>query len=130
MYADTDFLLALIKENDWLKENAERLFFENEKKIWTSTLVLQELMMIAHRDGQDVEKVVNQACALVSIRPIELTAEMCRKAIWLMKNNSFTPFDAFYALACGEDPIISSDKKYDAVGLKRIKLEEKRQKNS
>lgn len=124
MYADTDFILALIKEKDWLKDKAEHIFREHEKQIWTSSFVLQELLMIAKRDGFDEEKMVNQACILVAIRPVELTPEMCRKAAFIMRKNEMTPFDSFHALACGSDPIISSDQKYDLLGLKRIKLEE------
>ncbi len=128
MYADTDFLLALVKEDDWLKENAERIFHFHEKEIWTSPFVLQELMMIAHRDKISVEKIIDQVCILVRVHPVELTPELCRKAVQLIREFSTTPFDAFHVLACGNDPIISSDKKYDLVGVKRIKLEERAKK--
>ena len=124
MYADTDFILALIKESDWLKENAESLFSLHEKEIWTSPFALQEILMIAYRERYDIQKVMNQVNLLIQIHPVQLTAEMCRKAAWLMNENKLTPFDAFHALACGDDSIISSDQKYDAAGLKRIKLEE------
>jgi hypothetical protein len=35
-----------------------------------------------------------------------------------------TPFDAFHAAMSGNMPVISSDKKYDELGLQRIDLEE------
>ena len=40
MFADTDFILALIKESDWLKTNAEKILEDNKGKIRTSISVM------------------------------------------------------------------------------------------
>ncbi|MDS0299421.1 hypothetical protein NDI76_11775 [Halogeometricum sp. S1BR25-6] len=36
MYAETDFLLALIKDEDWLGEAAETVYREHRDELWTS----------------------------------------------------------------------------------------------
>ncbi len=36
MYAETDFLLALIKDNDWLGEAAETVYRTRRDELWTS----------------------------------------------------------------------------------------------
>jgi len=41
----------------------------------------------------------------------------------LIKKYQMTPVDALHAVLCQNDSIVSSDKKYDLMGLKRIKLE-------
>ncbi|MEK6821236.1 MAG: PIN domain-containing protein [archaeon] len=128
MYADDDFLLALLKESDWLKETAVHVYEEQGEKIWTSCFALQEILIIARRENLDPEKAMAQVFELVDVRPVELDLGYCQKAAALMNHYSMTTFDTFHVLACGGDPIISSDKKYDSVGLKRIKLEEKRKK--
>ena len=40
MFADTDFILALVKDSDWLKENAVKILKENKGKINTSISVM------------------------------------------------------------------------------------------
>jgi len=36
MYAETDFLLALIKDEDWLGDAAETVYREHRDELWTS----------------------------------------------------------------------------------------------
>ena len=36
MYVDTDFLVALIKPGDWLREPALKLLNDHEGDLWTS----------------------------------------------------------------------------------------------
>ena len=50
MYAETDFLLALIKDEDWLGEAATTVYHEHRDELWTSQFTLIELFMVAHRE--------------------------------------------------------------------------------
>jgi len=124
MYAETDFFLALLKHEDWLKTNAEKIYGEHKDKIWTSTHTLTELMLLAYRDGKDPLEMVERASNLVEVREPQIGVAGYLSACYVMKKYGATPFDALHAVYCGGDEIISSDKKYDVIGLKRIKLEE------
>ena len=33
MYVETDFILALLKEDDWLSDNAEKIYRENREDL-------------------------------------------------------------------------------------------------
>ncbi len=50
MYAETDFLLALIKDEDWLGDAAESVYHEHQDELWTSRFTLVELLMVAYRE--------------------------------------------------------------------------------
>ncbi len=54
MYAETDFLLALIKEDDWLSDRTEKIYRENKEEIWRSEYALIGLMMVAYREDKNV----------------------------------------------------------------------------
>lgn len=125
LYADTDFFLALLKKKDWLKKNAERIYKNHKNEMWTSWLTLNELMLISYREGKDPTEIVEKASRLIEVREPIISIEGYLSACYLMKKYNMTPFDALHAVYCGKDTIISSDKKYDETGLKRIRLEEK-----
>ena len=40
MYAETDFLLALIKDDDWLGDAAESVYRDRRDELWTSQFTL------------------------------------------------------------------------------------------
>lgn len=124
MYAETDFFLALLKQEDWLKKNAEQIYRIHKDEIWTSTHTLTELMLLAYRDGKDPLEMVERASNLVEVREPQIGIGGYLSACYVMKKYGVTPYDALHAIYCGGDMIISSDKKYDMIGLKRIKLEE------
>lgn len=48
LYVETDFLLALIKDDDWLRERAESIY-EARHGLWTHRDTLVELMALARR---------------------------------------------------------------------------------
>ncbi len=125
LYADTDFFLALLKEKDWLKENAEKIYKKHKNEMWTSGLTLKELILIAYREHKDPTLIVEKASNLMEIREPKIGIEGYLSACYLMKKYNVTPFDALHAVYCANDTIVSSDKKYDEMGLKRIKIEEK-----
>src|SRR6056297_3218697 len=119
MYAETDFLLALIKQDDWLSDPAERVFRANEDDLWTSHHTLVELMLVAYREDRNVERTVTDASALLDVRGDE---ERVLAAASYVSDRGLTPFDALHAVAADGDSIVSSDQSYDDV-TERIALE-------
>ncbi|MDZ7688657.1 MAG: PIN domain-containing protein [Halobacteriales archaeon] len=120
MYAETDFLLALIKEDDWLSERAEEVYEQNKDSIWTSEHTLIELMVVAYREDKDSLKTVSNAQELVEIRG---DADDILAAANYVQNEGMTPFDAVHLVKSKNDTIISSDSSYDSFS-ERMKLEE------
>ncbi|MBI2674928.1 MAG: PIN domain-containing protein [Candidatus Aenigmarchaeota archaeon] len=121
-YADSDFFLALMKEDDWLQEIAERLLKEYKGKIWTSNWAVVELLLIAKEFGLDPEVIVS---SIGKIARIEGDYGELLTAAHLMKDKGMTTFDALHAISCTskDDKIISSDSVYEKIGLERIRLE-------
>jgi len=110
MYAETDFLLALIKDEDWLGEAAEAVYRDHRETLWTSQLTLIELLMVAYRENRDMERVVANATELVDVRG---DVETVVAAATYVEDHGFTPFDALHLVESGGDTIVSSDETYD-----------------
>ncbi|MBN2067791.1 MAG: PIN domain-containing protein [Candidatus Diapherotrites archaeon] len=123
MYAETDFLLALVKEKDWLKKNAEKIYEKHKKEIWTSSLTLIELLFYSNREKIKAEQLLKAAHFLIKVKDTNLTEGDLVTAADLMDKFKATPFDALHAIVSMGEEIISSDSIYDKMGLKRIKLE-------
>jgi hypothetical protein len=68
MYAETDFLLALLKDDDWLGGAAEAVYREHRDELWTSQFTLIELLLVAYREERDTARVVTNAAELVEAR--------------------------------------------------------------
>ena len=113
-YADTDFFLAILKDSDWLKNNALEILKHNN--ITTSEVTYIELMLLARKYDLDYLKITEDVMAICndnnSVRLI--AAEYIK--------NGMNVFDAFHAAHCNGE-IISSDHIYDQFNIKRIKLE-------
>lgn len=121
MFADTDFLLALVKESDWLKGKAEKVLSVHRGDITTSASVMMELAIVCRRLGTNVMHVFSQIFGLINVD--ETTRTICLRAAVFMEKYGLNVFDAFHAAYCGSDAIISSDAVYDRLGIERIKLE-------
>ncbi|MBI2653607.1 PIN domain-containing protein [Candidatus Woesearchaeota archaeon] len=121
MFADTDFLFALIKDRDWLKDKAEKIFKEHEGEIRTSISVIMELGHLCKRFNMNVMEVFAHVFELIEVT--EETYSICTQAAVYIEKYNLTVFDAFNAAYCGHDKIISSDSVYDTIGLERIRLE-------
>lgn len=67
LYVETDFLLALMKEDDWLRERAQAGYDTRGDDLWTTRDTLVELMMVPYREGWNVERVVADANALLDV---------------------------------------------------------------
>lgn len=121
MYADTDFLLALIKDDDWLSESAEEIYSQNKEQIWTSRYVILEIFLVSYREDWDTRKVLANTEELVEIRD---SIEELFKASIKVEEDNMTPIDAVNLIVSGDDKIISSDESYDKLS-ERKPLEEK-----
>lgn len=119
LYVETDFLLALIKENDWLSGRAEAIFEAKRDELWTTRDTLLELMMVAYRESWNVERVVANANALLTVTG---DTESILAAATHVQENDFTPFDALHLVHSSSAPIVSSDATYDDFS-ERIPLE-------
>lgn len=110
MYAETDFLLALIKDEDWLGEAAEAVYGAHREELWTSQFTLVELLMVAYREGKDTERVVTNAANLVDVRG---DVDTVVAAATYVEDHDFTPFDALHLVESDGDTIVSSDGTYE-----------------
>ncbi len=121
MFADTDFFLALLKESDWLKRNALKVYAKHKREIWTSESVVIELFLVSEEFGLDPEELV---VSLSGICKLRANVPKLLLAAHYMKKFRATTFDSLHAAYSDGDTIISSDKIFEHIGLQRIKLEE------
>lgn len=119
LYVETDFILALMKEDDWLRERAEVVYEERGDDLWTARDTLVELMMVAYREGWNVERVVADTTALLEVRG---DTDSVLAAASHVQEHGFTPFDALHLVNAAGAPIVSSDDSYDEFS-ERIPLE-------
>lgn len=110
MYAETDFLLALIKDDDWLGESAESVYRTHHDELWTSQFTLIELLLVAYRENLDTEQVVTNAATLVEVQG---DVETVVAAAAYVEDHGFTPFDALHLVESDGDRIVSTDSTYD-----------------
>ncbi|WEL24015.1 type II toxin-antitoxin system VapC family toxin [Candidatus Nanohalovita haloferacivicina] len=120
MYVETDFILALLKEDDWLSDKAEQIYRENRKDLWTSEYTLLELMLVAYREDRNVLKTVSETIELLEVRGDSKDIE---SAAAYVQQEEMTPFDALHLVKSDGEKIVSSDKEYDKY-TERRKLEE------
>jgi len=128
MYVETDFLTALVKDDDWLREAAVRALEEHDD-IHTSILSYAELLVLFYDRTDstyqiDAPKAISNLLELVPIVP-EHHEEAVLAAATFLEEYQLTPFDALHAglVATGEDSVLSTEQDYDTVGLERIPLE-------
>jgi hypothetical protein len=110
MYVETDFLLALIKDEDWLGRAAETVYRDQREDLWTSQFTLIELLLVAYREGRDAERVVANAANLVDVRG---NVDTVVAAATYVEDHGFTPFDAIHLVDSDGDTIVSSDETYE-----------------
>lgn len=111
MYVETDFLLALVKDEDWLGEAAETVFHDYRDELWTSRFTLVELFLVAYREDRDTERVVTNTANLVDVRG---DVETVVAAAAYVEDHGFTPFDALHLVESDGDTIVSSDEAYES----------------
>ena len=112
MYAETDFLLALVKDEDWLGDAAETVYRDHRDELWTSQFTFIELLLVAYREDRDTERVVTNAANLVEVRG---NVDTVVAAATYIEDHGFTPFDALHLVESDGDTIVSSDEAYESV---------------
>ncbi|WP_122091284.1 PIN domain-containing protein [Halalkalicoccus subterraneus] len=110
MYAEVDFLLALIKDDDWLGDAAEEVYQKHRNDLWTSQFTLIELLLVAYREDRDTERVIANAATLLEVRG---DVDTVVAAATYVEDHGFTPFDALHLVESAGDTIVSSDSTYE-----------------
>jgi len=120
-YVETDYLLALAKDADWLKDRAEEAL--NEHDVVTSTYSYLEVLLISERHDLDYIKLFSN---MLEVVPVETDTErqIVLKAVKYFEEG-MTAFDSFHAATAETrgHPILSSDKAYEDVDPERLPLE-------
>lgn len=128
MYVETDFLTALLKDDEWLREPALRALDDCDD-LHTSILAYAEVLVLFYDRDQadyaiDAPRAIADLLELVPITPAEHEDAVLAAAA-LLDEYELTPFDALHAglAATGDGVVLSSEQDYDAVGLDRRPLE-------
>ncbi|WP_049935195.1 type II toxin-antitoxin system VapC family toxin [Haloplanus natans] len=121
IYADTDFFIALVKDDDWLQQRAATIATEHEGEIYTSRATLLELLMISDRFEFDRMEALSYTLEIASVPEDET---VLFQAADYMDQYGLTAFDAYHVAYADTDPIISSDSAFDEVTGDRISIEE------
>lgn len=121
MFADTDFILAIVKDTDWLKENSLKILRENKGRIKTSISVMIEVALICKKFKLNTMNTFAHIFEIINVD--EETYSVCMKAALYIEKYNLNVFDAFHAASCKDEKIISSDDVYETLGIERIKLE-------
>jgi len=120
-FVETDFLVALAKDDDWLKGRAEEIL--DDREVVTSSLSYLELLLVLERYEFDYVRLFSNLLDLVPVRD-EHEQQIVLKGVTYFEEG-MTPFDAFHAATAETHgtPILSSDDAYEDVDSKRIPLE-------
>lgn len=119
MYADLDFWLALLKDDDWLATRAESLLGEHEGELEVSLATFIELFLVEERFAFDRERAV---MAMLELATYHGNPDVVFQASENIAAGLDT-FDAFHAALSG-GAIISSDGAYDGLeGVERVRLD-------
>lgn len=120
MLADSDFLLALAKEEDWLRPAAERMLAAHRGELRCAEASLVELLFLARRHAWDP---VLLAAAVASIAPFP-DNDVALLAARHQRDHGLTPVDAVVAAHAElrREPVLSSDARFDRVKAPRVPL--------
>jgi predicted nucleic acid-binding protein len=125
VYVETDFLLALVKDTDWLQQRAEEALEEHD--VTTSPYAYLELLLIRERHEFDYMRLVANLLDLVPVAS-DVEQQIVLKAAQYFEEG-LTAFDAFHAATAETRglSILGSDKAFEAVDPERIPLEPDRE---
>jgi uncharacterized protein YtpQ (UPF0354 family) len=120
-YVETEFLLALAKDGDWLKDRAERAL--EERDLVTAPYAYLEVLLVQERHEFDYVTFVSNMLELVPVANDE-ERQIVLKGVSYVEEG-MTAFDAFHAATADTRgyPILGSDTSYEDVGPRRIPLE-------
>jgi predicted nucleic acid-binding protein len=124
VYVETDFLVALAKESDWLKKNAEAVLRDEDIEVSTSILAYAEFLFLAERYDFDRVRAVSNLLDMVPVLPEE-HSQAVLKAAKYQEEHGMTTFDALHAgLSETRDArILASEGDYDALEVERVSIE-------
>ena len=121
VFVETDFLLAIAKDEDWLQKRAEDVL--DEREVVTSPFTYLEMLLVLERHQFDF---VRLFANLLDVVPVgtEEERQIVLKAVAYFEDG-LTPFDSFHAATAETRglPILSSDKAYEDVDPERLPLE-------
>lgn len=121
VFVETDFLLAISKDDDWLQERAEEAL--TDRDVVTSPFAYLELLIVLERHQFDY---VRLFANLLDIVPVsnEKEQQVVLKAVAYFEDG-MTPFDSFHAATAETRgfSILSSDKAYGDIDADRVPLE-------
>jgi predicted nucleic acid-binding protein len=128
VYVETDFLTALVKDDDWLQDAAIRALDERDD-IHTSILAYAEVLVLFYdREAAEYEidapRAITNLLELVPIAPAEHEDAVLAAAAFLDEYD-LTPFDALHAglVTTRDERVLSTEEDYDTVGLTRTPLD-------
>ncbi|OYR56604.1 PIN domain-containing protein [Halorubrum halodurans] len=128
MYVETDFLTALVKDDDWLQDAAIRALDERDD-IHTSIPAYAEVLVLFYdREAAEYEidapRAITNLLELVPIVPAEHEDAVLTAAAFLDEYD-ITPFDALRAglVTTRDERVLSTEEDYDTVGLTRTPLD-------
>ena len=121
VYVETDFLLALAKDSDWLQGRAEDALAEYDLE--TSAFSYLELLLARERYEFEYVTLVTNLLELIPVRD-EQERQIVLKAVNYY-GEGMTPLDAFHAATAEtrQLDVLSSEQDYEDVDVKRIPLE-------
>ncbi|UHQ95363.1 PIN domain-containing protein [Haloterrigena alkaliphila] len=121
VYVETDFLLALAKDSDWLQQSAEEAL--DEYDVETSAFSYLELLLARERYEFDYVPLVANLLELVPVRDEE-ERQIVLKAVNYY-DEGMTAFDAFHAATAETRTlnVLSSEKDYENIEVERVPLE-------
>ena len=119
-YADSDFFLALMKNSDWLKEKAKKIYKEHQGNIWITPFTVAELMIVFKREDIPIKRTLIQIARIAKLDSISWEI-FFRACDYIEKGTSI--FDALLMGFCGnENKIISSDNIFKKFNFEVIDL--------
>lgn len=121
VYVETDFLLALAKDSDWLQTSAEAALDEHE--VETSAFSYLELLLARERYEFEYVPLVANLLELVDVSDDDERQVVLKATKYY--EEGMTPFDAFHAATAetrGLD-VLSSEGDYEDINVARIPLE-------
>lgn len=120
IYADTNFFIALVKDDDWLQERAAKIANENQGEIYTSRATLLELLVISDRFEFNRMEALSYVLEIAEIPEDEA---VLFQAADYMDQYGLTAFDAYHLAYADGDKMISSDRSFDDITENRIPIE-------
>lgn len=120
VFVETDFLLAIVKDDDWLQERAEDVLDEHE--VVTSPFTYLEMLIGLERHQFDYVRLFANLLDLVPVGS-EDEKQVVLKAVAYFEDG-MTPFDSFHAATAETRglSILSSDNAYEGTDPDRIPL--------